>query len=349
MNKNKKNNFLEIEALNLNEIKYLKPKKNINFKFIFHISFFLLNLIFLLIVIYKIYMIINIKKIIYNKIFKINQLGKNVGKELKNKNTRLIEKLNKIEKKLEIINENQLIYQNKFNIYNLLISKEVFGHKKIRIGKKGDGGYVILDDLKKIKIAYSFGIAREISFDKEIADKNIDVFMYDHTIKGIPFKNSRFHWKKIGLKGINTNDNNNKLKTLPELLEKNGHSKENNMILKLDIESYEWDVFKYLPFKVLNQFKYIVGEFHFSNKKPFNYYSILKRIQKTHSIFHLHCNNCGEIIDLEGYKICELLEISFALKTEFQFIEFTNEFPIEGVDYKNCPNRIEISSILNFS
>ena len=149
---------------------------------------------------------------------------KNERKDLNSKHKQLIEKLNSLE----------IIYQNKYNIYNLLISMEVFGHKKVKIGRKTDGGYIFLDDLKNIKIAYSFGISREISFDKELADKNIDVFMYDHTIRGLPFENPRFHWNKIGLEGSNTNDSN--LKTLPELLKENGHSEEINMILKLDIE-----------------------------------------------------------------------------------------------------------------
>lgn len=49
--------------------------------------------------------------------------------------------------------------------------------KKVRIGSKTDGGYILLNDFENIKIAYSFGISNEISFDKELADKNIDVFM----------------------------------------------------------------------------------------------------------------------------------------------------------------------------
>ena len=152
--------------------------------------------------------------------------------------------------------------------------------------------------------------------------------------------------EKIGLEGINTN--NNKLKTLPELLKENGHSKENNMILKLDIESNEWNVFLNLPLYILNKFKYIVGEFHFSNRKKYNYYNILKKIQVTHEIFHLHCNNCGRIINLKGFKICNLLEISFVKKNGYRFTKSSNEFPIKGLDYKNCRKKKEISRILNF-
>lgn len=258
----------------------------------------------------------------------------------------MIERLNLIEQNLNNMKENTLQYKKNQNIYNILYSKSVVGHKKIRIGRKSDGGYILLDDLKNVKIAYSFGISREISFDKELADKNIDVYMYDHTIKSLPFNNSRFHWKKIGLSGMISNKTN--LKTLPELLKENGHSKEKDLILKLDIESYEWDVFQNLPINILNQFKFIVGEFHISARKKFNYFGILQKLQLTHQTFHIHCNNCGNIIDLDGYKICNLLEISFIKKNGYNFSKNNDTFPIKGLDYKNCIKKREISDILNF-
>lgn len=343
--KKKNANFSEIKTLNLNGFKYLKSKKSIDFKFMLSILILKLNLIFFFIIIYFIYIVFGLKKIINNKLFVIKKNEKNEGKELNFKNKISNEKLNSIKKKLKTIKKNQKIYQNKHNIYNLLISMEVLGLKKVRIGRKADGGYIFLDDFKNIKIAYSFGISKEISFEKELADKNIDVFMYDHLINFLPFENSRFHWKKIGLEGINTNNTN--LKTLPELLKENGHSEENNMILKLDIESHEWKVFLNLPLNILNKFKYIVGEFHFYKRKKFYYYNILKKIQITHKIFHLHCNNCGRIIDLEGYKICNLLEISFVQKNSYKFTKSNNKFPIKGLDFKNCEKKREISSILN--
>ena len=258
----------------------------------------------------------------------------------------LIEKLNLLEQNLKNIKESTLQYKTNNNIYNIIFSMSVEGHKKIRIGQKADGGYILLDDLKNIKIAYSFGISREISFDKELADRKIDVYMYDHTINRLPFENSRFHWKKIGLSGIISNKTN--LKTLPELLKENGHSKENDILLKIDIESHEWEVFQNLPTNIIKQFKYIVGEFHISKRKKFNYYNILEKIQLTHQIFHLHCNNCGTIIDLDGYKICNLLEISFIKKSGYNFYKDDNKLPIDGLDYKNCRYKREISDILNF-
>ena len=110
----------------------------------------------------------------------------------------------------------------------------------MRIGANADGGYVLLNDFENIKIAYSFGIGNEISFDKELANKNIDIFMYDHTIEGLPFENTKFHWKKIGL-SYKKGENNN-TKTINEIIEENGHTNEKCMILKLDIEGGEWNI-----------------------------------------------------------------------------------------------------------
>lgn len=77
-------------------------------------------------------------------------------------------------------------------IYHLINTKEVIGKKKILLGIKKDGCYVLLDDLQNIKIAYSFGISYKIQFDEELAKRGIDVYMYDHTIKSLPFQKKSF-------------------------------------------------------------------------------------------------------------------------------------------------------------
>ena len=46
------------------------------------------------------------------------------------------------------------------------------------------------------KIAYSIGIRDIIQFDKALADKGIDIYIYDHTFDKLPYENNKFHWKK---------------------------------------------------------------------------------------------------------------------------------------------------------
>ena len=328
--------ILEGEKPTLNGFKALKKIIKVN-------SFIILNII-----IFILFIIICILLLILKK-------NTNYIIELSQKNNFLNQKINKqfdfIEVKLQILEENQKLLSNKEkiianhsnNIYSLLSSMEVLGYNKIRIGNKADGGYILLNDFNNIKIAYSFGIYTEISFEKELADKNIDIFMYDHTINKLPFENSKFHWKKIGLCGKKNSEQN--MKTLYEFIKENGHSEEDNMLLKIDIESYEWEVFQYLPLNIFKQFKYIIGEFHF-NDTEIEYYKILKRILITHRIFHVHCNNCGEMINLKGFKLCNALEISFIQKEGYNFTKDNNIYPIEGLDYKNCEGE-DLNYIIN--
>ena len=180
--------------------------------------------------------------------------------------------------------------------------KKVKGKKLILLGEKKDGCYVLLNDFKNIKIAYSIGISTRIQFDSDLAKRGIDVYMYDHTICGLPYNNPKFHWKKIGLSGKTQKDLN--LSTLDELIKENGHTKEKNMILKIDA-SGEWDSLKDLPNEILCQFKYIVIEFHFKNNTKYIpiYYNVFKKIYKSHQPIYLRCNNRNNIIILGNLRI----------------------------------------------
>ena len=224
---------------------------------------------------------------------------------------------------------NCLLNDNEFCIYRFLCPKEVPGKKRILIGRKADGGYVLLDDFENIKIAYSFGIEADVYFDKDLADRGIDVYMYDHTINNLPFDNPKFHWKKIGVGG--KNDTNENIKTLEELIIENGHSSEKNMILKMDIESCEWNTLKDLSEEILNQFKYILIEFHF-NKEPNIYYEVLRKLYKTHQVFYFYCNNGNYIETFGNNRICLTLEVSWVIRKNNTFIKDSSIYPIE--DFK---------------
>ena len=109
-------------------------------------------------------------------------------------------------------------------IYQFICPKEVVNKTRILIGTIHDGSYVMLNDFKNIKFAYSIGIDGEIQFDKALADKGIDVYMYDHTINKLPYENEKFHWKKIGI-GCKS-DKSRKFKTLSDMIKNNGHLNE---------------------------------------------------------------------------------------------------------------------------
>ncbi len=267
-----------------------------------------------------------------------------VGEEPKNIRNSISEKI----KYLKILtNNNEKEYkgiqecllnnpEEKFCIYQLILPKEVVGKKRILLGEKNDGSYVLLDDFENIKYAYSFGIGRNIQFDKALAEKGIDIYMYDHTINSLPYENPKFHWKKIGLCGkMNQNQN---MKTLDELIVENGHSKEKNMILKMDIEHWEFESLVDLKQETLSQFKYIVIEYHFKDETKFKsgnlYYNALKKISRTHQAFYVRCNgDRGFIVKFGINRICHVIEVSYIIKKDNLFRKDEATYPIYEFDY----------------
>ena len=206
----------------------------------------------------------------------------------------------------------------------------------------------MLDDFKNVKIADSFGIRTEIQFDKSLADRGIDVYMYDHTIDSLPYNNSKFHWKKIGITG--KNKSNKSLKSLEELIIENGHSSEENMILKIDIEHAEWESLKDLPSNILKQFKYILIEYHFNEEREINenllYYNVIKKIYETHQVFYLRCANRYQIAYFGNNRICKYLEISYIIKKDYKFTKDPTIYPIkefELYDFSNYPSKEEMN------
>ena len=264
----------------------------------------------------------------------------------------LIDLINKIIFKDKLTENNDKNFNStnlnsrEMNLYRMLCPKEVNRKKKILAGNFGDGGYVLLDDLEDIKIAYSFGIRNEISFDKFLSDKGINVYMYDHTINSIPSNDTKLHWKKIGLGAENSNKKY--LKTLRELLIDNGHINEKNMILKIDIENNEWIPLKEIPENILNQFKYIILELHFFKYEDYQLYlDVVKKLTNNHQPFHIHCCNCVGLFIIGDNPICKALEISFIIKKGNIFNKDNSIYPIKEFDYKICSSKESLNKESN--
>ena len=330
-------NFKNIKKSNLQEISFLNTCKN---KLKTNNRLLLLKLISIIIV-------INIYVYIY--IYIRNNVCNNstycIKESLHNNTKTTLEKINTI---ILVTNNNENYYRGMKNcllnnpdkqlcFYHLISPKKVEGKKRILIGEKRDGSYVLLDDFQDIKIAYSFGISVKIQFDIELANRGIDVYMYDHTIDRLPRQNPRFHWKKIGIKG--KNEINPQLKTLEKLMVENGHTKEENMIFKIDVEGAEWDSINDLQDNILTQFKYIVIEYHFTEISKLElYYNVLKKVSKNHQPFYLRCHGRDDIITIGNNRICVYLEVSYVIKKNHSFAQDDTMYPIFEFDHSGPIN-----------
>lgn len=211
-----------------------------------------------------------------------------------------------------------------------------------RVGRDYDGGYTMLEDFNHSSIAYSIGICDDVSWDKDMADRGLDVYMYDHTIDSLPEENEKFHWYKIGLTGTYHKDMPY-LKTLPMLLKENGHADMNGMILKMDIEGAEWDVLAKLDSDVLGKFSQIVFEFHDLNNVAMESVitAALKNLNDVQQLVHVHGNNWEGYKMVNGLVLPDALECTYLNRQEYNFCISEKFFPLV-VDQVNNPCKPEI-------
>lgn len=225
------------------------------------------------------------------------------------------------------------------SLMKLLQAEEIVdGGAYVRLGRDYDGGYVMYDPAIRGSIAYSFGINDDVSWDEDMVKRGFDVYMYDHTIEGLPYEDDRFHWVRQGIAGAGETD---ELKTLAHHIEKNGHTDRTDLVMKIDVEGYEWDVFSRVEDAVLSQFQQIVIELHWFDhiERSDLYEKMMKSLAKLQRIFapvHVHSNNnVGQVI-LGNVAVTPLLEITYVRRTEVKTKPNTRIFPT-ALDQPNNP------------
>ena len=195
----------------------------------------------------------------------------------------------------------------------LLHIYRVVNHDLIRIGSNNDGGYIMVDDFNKGGIAYSFGVDRNVDWDRQMVERGYDVWMYDHTIKELPENQEGFHFFRKGI--ADSPFHNDDLMSLNEILLENDHTNCSHMVLKMDVEGAEWGFFHMTNSSLLEKFDQIVIEAHdlllhggldVSLKQKY-----IDKVLKTHSLIHVHPNNFGEVVYVDGVPYPGTLELTF--------------------------------------
>lgn len=211
-----------------------------------------------------------------------------------------------------------------------------------RVGRHGDGGYVMLDDFAGRSVAYSFGILDDVSWDLAMAAEGLDVYQYDHTIDGLPEEHPRFHWQRRGIAG-RFDASRPELVTLPMLLEENGHAGQTGMILKMDVEGAEWEVLLSLSQEILSQFDQVVIELHDLNDlaQETKIVRALSHLNETHAPVHVHANNCSRYIMFAGRILPDVLEVTYLRRGGYDLRPTEKSFP-SALDEINAPRRPEL-------
>ncbi len=214
-----------------------------------------------------------------------------------------------------------------------------------RLGDGHDGGYAMITDLLNPGgIAYSFGIADNVSWDKAIAARGYTVFQYDHTIEKLPESHPSFRFFRTGVCASGREDA--VLRSLDAIVEQNDHRGESDMLLKMDVEGSEWDVFSTIPDATLRKFSQIVLEFHeLDNVGDDTYFrkaeKALATLRRHFTPVHVHGNNNARYSIVGGVPTPRSLEVSYVRCGLVETGPCRRCFPTE-IDRPNDPSRPDL-------
>lgn len=235
----------------------------------------------------------------------------------------------------------------------------------VRIGSEGDGGYLIPQNvINEITCCISFGIGYNHEFENHLQNlvKNLRVAGFDHSVGVLYFGRLAINglFKLLLLKGsisefkerskrflnflhfwvINRNNKHKKIK-VSELNVINilNDFKDDFKLLKIDIEGSEWEIFP----KIEDMFENVVCliiEFHNVSENLTHLKEIVKKLEQTHSLAHLHVNNFSPPIT-KG--VPDFIEITYVQKKYQQNDVMRNKLPLMNLDKKTMPNLEDFS------
>ncbi len=200
---------------------------------------------------------------------------------------------------------------------------------KIRIGKDGDGGYIVADvPNAQYDLLLAGGIDNDISFEEQFTSKYdmSKCFAFDGTITNAPrTTNSRIEFVRRNIGGVNDGNVSN-LHDIVDSYDK--------IFVKMDIEGHEIPWLISLKDEHMNKFEQIVMEFHnpFSNIEA----AVFEKINRTHHLIHFHPNNCCSVRHHGGVWIPNIFECTYLHNKYFASPPALSTDPIPGpLDMKN--------------
>jgi hypothetical protein len=209
-----------------------------------------------------------------------------------------------------------------------------------RFGPLGDGGYLMPDDLDGVVACISPGVSTEAGFDREIAERGIDVYLADASISRIPIFHKRFHFLQKFFDAYNS-ENTIMIDDYCSAVSGDG-----DLILQMDIEGAEYRVLTSASDNLLHRFRIMVIEFHdmghlFSRAAFREMSSVFRKLRRTHEVVHIHPNNVATSLKIGALDIPLLLEFTFYRKDRDSFEQGTAQFP-HPLDFDNVPGNASL-------
>jgi len=206
---------------------------------------------------------------------------------------------------------------------------DVTGAQKQRFGADRDGGYIMLDDFGEAHAALSLGIGPDVSWDADMATRGLRVFQFDDAVDRAPQDNPAFIFHRTRVVGRREGPGD---VTLAEVLTRPELAAERDVIVKIDIEGFEWEVLARTATATLARIRQLAIEFHDVRKfgEPSWRAAALAAVENltaAHACIHVHGNNWGPFIVIGGIPFPDTFEASFVRRDNHALVRSTAVFP----------------------
>lgn len=212
------------------------------------------------------------------------------------------------------------------------------GVELIRLGPDSDGGYLIPNDLDGIGFAFSPGVSNESGFEAALADRGMGIFLADYSVDRPAQDHPRFVFDKRFVGSFSDNE----FITLDEWKGRHIPDYRGDLLLQMDIEGAELETLFATSPQLLAQFRIMVIEFHnlqnLWNGPFFDLAaSAFRKVLRTHSVVHIHPNNCCGSMRSRGIEIPRVAEITFYRRDRIRDWTYRRVFP-HPLDRDNTSN-----------
>ena len=214
---------------------------------------------------------------------------------------------------------------SKSEVLNLLgrIRPQDNGHKLVRVGGPGDGGYLIPDDVSDISECFSPGSNKLSNFEIEIAHRwQIKSFICD---SGDEKPSNLSDFQDFTEAWVGPATDGKKYISLEDWVEEKSQSR-GDLMLQIDIEGAEFLTLMAASTHLLKRFRIVVIELHFlealKNRWAFDqiYLPFFDKILREFDVVHLHPNNCCGTWTYGDFEFPRIIELTLHRKDRSMYL-----------------------------
>jgi hypothetical protein len=222
-----------------------------------------------------------------------------------------------------------------------LLQPKILSGDLVRVGGESDGGYII-EPPRIGSTVLSLGVGTEISADLQLIEHfGCEVHAFDPYVERPINAPMKFVFSQIGL-GRNEIKAGLQFKTIDQIL---STLPINPNLALIDIEGSELDLID--SFHHLRDVEQIVIEFHDLDQIIFEEFflkftALLQQILESHEPIHIHGNNDGPTLRIQGAIWPSIVEVSFRKKSAMEEKEFNFGPWPHQLDRPNNPARPDL-------